>query len=874
MSIPRATPVHELLAKIIFLILPTAALGYFLLYNANTYFAILSNDTWRQALYFGAGMVGSALFYSLRFRFVPTAAILGVVLYTLYKGIDAAAFGEFDAFFASIQFLIFAMLFSVGWLVGWGFLRLRYWSIGVAGAALVSCILLIAKTKLDTVDGLLSRFLPALLYSVYLVFAAEQIYNYRDKSQRYWWFLSRRVVGFGVLALLILGGVVFFMGGRIEETVANYGGGGKAGENSMLKGNKDGTFDLKNYTKLQSSLGRNNELLFAARINNFFPGTETPNPLYLTAFYYTKFDTATETFTRDSLIPDNDLFEPQVASIPLFGTRTDTSVLRPGLNDEYQSVVEIEVYNKKLNPNTYLAPHVGYFVQPITVDKDYRDQFRTAFRAKSLVSELNSAYFIYNADDKEIKKFQEQRFTVLRRAKNYTGVDPRFMAYYTYMPRDPKWSRISTLTQQVTAGKTLPVDKVLAIRDWFLSKDPAGQPLFKYTDNPGIPDLPSASKLMYFLFENRKGYCAYYAGATLFMLRSLGIPSRIAVGFLTVDRSGGKNPGWYWYYADQAHAWVQVYFPGFGWLDFDTTVGNSDARESPQPDGTPPAQPPRSYLAATGVITGVDTAAKTITMDIGGSVFKDVEYSFRPPLTVTMDVHVAAFKKDSADVPLASVRPGDSATAVSYAEVFKNFPVKASEKGESIVSRWPKPAPIDEVYLKRKDTLTKEQKQEIAKADAPFNWQRAALVTGGMLGGLALLYMLLPTLLFAGLRSRYRAAKSSTQKAYWAYRTSSFYLHQLGVFRGNLTPMQYATRVVDPQFGTAYTPFMNAYLKTKYAGAELNERESSAVTSLLPEFFGRVRAKIPAGRRIADFLRPWRALRFLSAPEGGDQRQS
>ena len=59
---------------------------------------------------------------------------------------------------------------------------------------------------------------------------------------------------------------------------------------------------------------------------------------------------------------------------------------------------------------------------------------------------------------------------------------------------------------------------------------------------------------MYFLFENRKGYCAYYAGATLFMLRSLGIPSRIAVGFLTVDRSGGKNKGWYWYYADQAHA--------------------------------------------------------------------------------------------------------------------------------------------------------------------------------------------------------------------------------------------------------------------------------------------------------------------------------
>ena len=874
MSISRATPVHELLAKIIFLILPTAAVGYFLLHEANSYFTILENDALRQALYFGAGMLGSALFYSLRFRVLPTAAILMIVLYSFYKGIDASASGEFDAFFVSIQFLIFAILFSAGWFVGWGFLRLRYWSMGVAGASLVACILLIAKSRLETVDGLLMRFLPAMVYAVYLVFAAEQIYNYRDRSQRYWWFLSRRVAGFALLALLVVAGVVFFMGGRIEETVANYGGGGKAGENSMLKGNKDGTFDLKNYTRLQSSLGRNNELLFAARINNFFPGTEVPNPLYLTAFYYTKFDTATETFTRDSLIPQNDLFEPAVASIPLFGTRTDSSVLRHGRKNEYQSVVEIEVYNKKLNPNTYLAPHVGYFVQPITVDKDYRDQFRTAFRAKSVVSELNSAYFIYNADDPEIKRFQKQRFDVLRRAKNYDGLDPRFMAYYTYMPRDPKWSRITGLSQQVTAGKALPVDKVLAIRDYFLSKDAAGQPLFKYTDNPGIPDLPSASKLMYFLFENRKGYCAYYAGATLFMLRSLGIPSRIAVGFLTVDRSGGKNPGWYWYYADQAHAWVQVYFPGFGWLDFDTTVGNSDARESPQPDGTPPQQPPRSYLAAQGVVTGVDTAAKTLTMDVGTTVFKDQEYRFREPLSMVMDIKVAAIKKDSGDVALSAVRAGDSATAVSYAEVFKNFAVRPGERGESIAKRWPSPAPIDEVYLKRKDTLAKEQKQQTAEQVAPFSWKRAGLIAAAILAGLAILYMLLPAIIFVYLRTRFRAARTSAQKAYWAYRTSGFYLNQLGVFRGALTPMQYAARVVDPQFGTAYTPFMNAYLKTKYAGASLNEREDAAVADIFPALFRRVKSSIPTARRVASFLRPGRAVRFFFSGEGGGEEHA
>ena len=193
------------------------------------------------------------------------------------------------------------------------------------------------------------------------------------------------------------------------------------------------------------------------------------------------------------------------------------------------------------------------------------------------------------------------RFQVLRQVQDYKGVDSAFMKYYTYMPSSEKFKIISDLAHKITdTAHNTPVDKVLAIRNYFLSKDENGERLYHYTDNPGIPDLPNASRLIYFLNENHKGYCAYYAGATLFMLRSLGIPSRIAVGFLTEDRSD-KNKGWYWYYANQAHAWVQVYFPGYGWLDFDTTVGNdNENRPTPQPDGTPPMQPPKAWLAAEG----------------------------------------------------------------------------------------------------------------------------------------------------------------------------------------------------------------------------------------------------------------------------------
>ena len=164
----------------------------------------------------------------------------------------------------------------------------------------------------------------------------------------------------------------------------------------MLKKNQDGTFDLKDYTKLRSNLGRSNELLFCAHIDNFFPGTETPNPLYLTAFYYTKFDTLTETFERDKTIPYNDLFEPDPSRLPVFFTQFDTNVIKNSLATKLRKSVDVEIYSKDLSPATYLAPNVGYFVQPITVEKDFRNEFKSAFRAKGYVSELNSAYFVYN----------------------------------------------------------------------------------------------------------------------------------------------------------------------------------------------------------------------------------------------------------------------------------------------------------------------------------------------------------------------------------------------------------------------------------------------------------------------------------------------
>jgi protein-glutamine gamma-glutamyltransferase len=870
MNIQRAAPVNELLAKLIFLILPTAVVGYFLLVNVNQYYSILQNQALQQTIYFAAGMGIAALFYSFRFRFLLTFIILILVLYSVYKGLDKYESGEFDAFFVARHFQVFAILFTAGWFTGWGFIRLRYWSVAIAACLLSACIALIAKSNTETVVGLLRAFTPALLYAIYIIFTAEQIYNYKDKSQKFWWFLTRRLAFFGILAALLLSGVVYLMRGQIKETVDNYGGGGKEGKGGMLKENKDGTFDLKDYSRLSSSLSRSKQLLFCAHINNFFPGTEIPNPLYLTAFYFTRFDTLTETFERDSTIPYNDLFEPNPSRIPLFYTSMDSSVIRNSLGAKLRQTVEIEIYNKMLSPSTFLAPNVGYFVQPITVEKDFREEFKSAFRAKSYVSVLNSAYFVYNVPNPAIRKFQEQRFELLRQVTDYKGIDTRFMQYYTYMPGNEKFKTISSLAHKITDTAKTPVDKVIAIRNYFLSRDENGDRVYKYTDNPGIPDLPNASKLMYFLNENHKGYCAYFAGATLFMLRSLGIPSRIAVGFLTEDRSD-KNKGWYWYYANQAHAWVQVYFPGFGWLDFDTTVGNdNENRPTPQPDGTPPMQPPRAWLAADGIVENVDTLRKIMAMSVKQIVFHDKEYKLAAPVIINMDMKVAVVYRDSVAMPLKTVQKGDEGTAVSYAEALKKIEPAPGENGPAIIKSFPAPTPIDEVYLKRKDLAKPKEKQQLAATSRPVSMQRILWIVAAAAGLLVLILLLLPGMILRYFIARYDRAKPGGNKPYWAYRAAGYFLHMAGITRGRRTPMQYARDIVDPQLGTSFTGFMNVYLKKKYAQQQLTLSEQQYVASFLRPFLETARKKIKFSNRFFGFINPLRSIGFFMAPEEDD----
>ena len=120
--------------------------------------------------------------------------------------------------------------------------------------------------------------------------------------------------------------------------------------------------------------------------------------------------------------------------------------------------------------------------------------------------------------------------------------------------------RIARLARQITSAATNNYDRAAALQDYLRAN-------FSYSLDPsGIePKDPIGS----FLFKSKSGYCEYFAAAMALMLRTLDIPSRLVNGFQT----GSYNPIGkdFVVRARDAHSWVEVYFPRYGWIAFDPT---------------------------------------------------------------------------------------------------------------------------------------------------------------------------------------------------------------------------------------------------------------------------------------------------------------
>jgi transglutaminase-like putative cysteine protease len=160
--------------------------------------------------------------------------------------------------------------------------------------------------------------------------------------------------------------------------------------------------------------------------------------------------------------------------------------------------------------------------------------------------------------------------------------------------------RVFDLAKEYSAGQTNPYDIATAVETR----------LREYTYNQDIEAPPAGvDGVDYFLFDVKEGYCDYYASAMTVMLRSLGIPARFVGGYTPGQYSEppmevpAAVPGTYRVLERNAHAWVEVYFPTYGWIQFEPTASEpilarpeSLADLLPQTTVTPPPSDDLSEL--------------------------------------------------------------------------------------------------------------------------------------------------------------------------------------------------------------------------------------------------------------------------------------
>ena len=136
-------------------------------------------------------------------------------------------------------------------------------------------------------------------------------------------------------------------------------------------------------------------------------------------------------------------------------------------------------------------------------------------------------------------------------------------ALYLQLPKlDP---RISIVAKTITSRAGNPYDKARVVESYLRGN-------YGYTLD--LSGTPPVDPLAYFLFEKRAGHCEYFAAAMTVMMRTLGIPARYVNGFLPGEYNdvGGD----YIIRASDAHSWVEVFFPDYGWITFDPTPPSDD----------------------------------------------------------------------------------------------------------------------------------------------------------------------------------------------------------------------------------------------------------------------------------------------------------
>ena len=288
-------------------------------------------------------------------------------------------------------------------------------------------------------------------------------------------------------------------------------------------------FDFTDYLTLESKISMKDELVLLLQMET------APEKSYLRRYILSAYDEDRGFFrdpentpeSPDLLLPDYRVPEkPEKWDIPVFSRRED---------------LEQTLYFINFDSAAFLGMNLPEQITPYYTWED--SSFSRIYTVGSSVSRAGVWDLI-----------PEQPLQASRE-------NSPFLEYYTeWGKQDNPRQDIKALAEDITRGIGGDYQKAAAIQEYL-------QREYFYSLSPGTAE--DGDQLSYFLFNAKKGYCSYFAFSMTLLCRSIGIPARVALGFWVDTAAEVLN--FYPVNANQAHAWVEIYFPRFGWMEFDPT---------------------------------------------------------------------------------------------------------------------------------------------------------------------------------------------------------------------------------------------------------------------------------------------------------------
>jgi hypothetical protein len=183
---------------------------------------------------------------------------------------------------------------------------------------------------------------------------------------------------------------------------------------------------------------------------------------------------------------------------------------------------------------------------------------------------------------------------------------PEIVGRYLQLP-DTAPERVLALARELTQAAPTPYDRAAAIEAYLRT--------FSYTLEVEPPP-PGRDVVDYFLFTAQQGYCDYYATSMVVLARAVGLPARIVIGYSSGDYNAPTAE--YIVRQENAHSWVEIYFSGFGWVEFEPTASQAPINRGGDVSAS---ESPPSPLGGSSTFSWLKDRWRVLASSLGGQFF-------------------------------------------------------------------------------------------------------------------------------------------------------------------------------------------------------------------------------------------------------------